>query len=132
MKMVSPLEVCLPRKTMDDKKILINLNVYRNLHRFSENQAKKIYCELMEDQMEGVVLKTPITLTYSLYKRSKRKLDKANILCIVEKYFCDALVYYECIPDDSDEYITWSHYETGGTDKDNPRAEITIGEKDGR
>jgi hypothetical protein len=127
MKLISPLEIYLPRKTMKDKKILINLNVYRNLHRFSENQAKKIYCELMKEQMEGLVLETPITLTYSLYKRSNRKLDRANPLCIVEKYFCDALVEHGCIPDDNDEYISWSHYETGGVDKINPRCEITIG-----
>jgi Holliday junction resolvase RusA-like endonuclease len=128
MKMTSPLEIYLPRKTMDDKKILINLNVYRNLHRFSENQAKKIYCELMRPQMEGLVLETPITLTYTLYKRSNRKLDRANPLCIIEKYFCDALVEHGCIPDDNDEYIKWSHYETGGVDKENYRCEITIGE----
>ena len=53
-------------------------------------------------------------------------MDRSNILCIVEKFFCDALVRAKVIKDDSDQYIEFSSYLTGGVDSKNPRVEIEI------
>jgi len=128
MKIISPLLVILPRKTKADKRIYLNLNAYRNLHYISNNQAKHIYCELMEKQLKGKVFKTPIELEFKFFKKTKRRTDRSNILSIVEKFFCDAMVNYECIPDDSDEFILSSYYISGHIDKDNPRVEIIIKE----
>ena len=129
MKIISPLFVDLPRKTKKDKRIYLNLNTFRNLHFIINNQAKVIYCEQMRKQLEGLKLKTPIVLTFILYRKDKRKGDRANPLSIVEKFFCDALVCWGCIPDDTDEFIESSHYYTGGIDRENPRVEIEIMEK---
>jgi len=129
MLITSPLFVHLPRKTKEDKKILLNLNVYRNLHYISSNQAKVIYKEQMKKQLKGKKLKTPIDIKFVLWKKTKRKVDRANILSIVEKYFCDALLELGCIPDDNDEYIKSTHYYTGGIDKENPRVDIQIKSK---
>lgn len=118
----------LPRKTKADRKINLNLNVYRNLFYITNNQAKEIYNDLMKIKLIHLKLKCPIRLTFRLYKQSRRKIDRSNILSIVEKFFCDALVHYECIPDDNDEYIHSSHYLTGGVDPENPRVEIEITE----
>jgi hypothetical protein len=82
----------------------------------------------MEDQLIGKKFATPISLIFCLYKGSSRIIDRANILCIVEKFFCDALVHYECIEDDNDDYILSSEYITSGIDRKNPRVEILIKE----
>lgn len=126
IKIISPLFVDLPRKTMKDKRVYLNLNVYRNLNRFTNGDAKKIYCEDMEKQLKGLKLKTPIVLTFTLYRKDKRKGDRANPLSICEKFFCDALTHWECIPNDTDEFILSTHYYTGEIDKTNSRCEITI------
>jgi hypothetical protein len=82
----------------------------------------------MEEQLKGKVLKTPISLQFELCNPTKRKTDRANILSIVEKFFCDALVHYGCIPDDNDEFIKSSFYTSGDIDRENPRANIWIKE----
>lgn len=128
MKFISPLSVYLPRKTMPDKKMLLNFNVYRNIHHAVNGQLKIEYTRLMEEQLKGVKLKTPIHIGFVLYKSQNRKLDRSNILSIVEKFFCDALTHYGCIEDDNDEYIKSTKYTTGGVDRKNPRVEILIKE----
>ena len=129
MRVISPLFVDLPRKTKKDKRIYLNLNYFRNLHYVVNNQAKAIYCSQMRKQLKGLVLKTPIVLTFILYRKDKRKGDRANPLSICEKFFCDALVYWKCLKDDTDEYIESSHYYTGEVDRENPRVEIEVAEK---
>jgi hypothetical protein len=101
----SPISVTLPRKTKADKKILLNLNVYRNLHFQVNNQAKNVYNMLMYSQLRDIKLTPPIDMSFILYKKTKRLVDSSNIYCIVEKFFCDALVHWGCIKDDNDEYI---------------------------
>ena len=76
--------------------------------------------------LAGMKYNPPIEIGFKLYKSSARHIDRSNILSIAEKFFCDSLVHYGCIPDDSDEYITRTTYETGGVDRINPRIEIEI------
>ena len=126
IKIISPLFVMLPRKTKKDKKIYLNLNVYRNLHFIVNNQAKEIYNEIMKEQLSYLKFRKPINLEFVLYKSANRKTDRSNFLSIVEKFFCDALVNHKCIEDDNDDYIDSSYYRSGGIDRKNPRAEIII------
>ncbi|MFA6897200.1 MAG: hypothetical protein WCQ96_02865 [Patescibacteria group bacterium] len=123
---ISPLYVDLPRKTKKDKRVMLNLNTYRNLHFIINNQAKVSYKEVMKDQLEGLKLKTPIKLKFTLWRKDKRVGDRANVLSVIEKFFCDALVEYGCLADDNDEFISGQVYETGGIDRDNPHVEIEI------
>ena len=124
----SPLYITLPRKTKSDRKISLNLNYFRNLHYQTNNQSKKVYFELMRPQLRGIFFFNPIEIEFVLYKSSKRKIDRSNIICIVEKFFCDILVTLRTIEDDSDEFIKSTTYRTGGVDKDNPRVEIFVKE----
>lgn len=124
----APLAVYLPRKTMKDKKVIINLNGYRNWSFFMSNDVKKAYKEALRSQLEGLKLATPISLTFTLWKSQNRLIDRANPLSIAEKFTCDALTEFGCIPDDNDEYIYSTTYLTGGVDRKNPRVEITITE----
>ena len=125
MKIKLPLFV-RTAKSIKGKKYRINLNYYRNWHFQQSNTIKKKFCENLEPELKGLKLKTPIKINFVLYKGSKRKIDRANILSIMEKFFCDALVNYECIGDDSDSFIEETNYRTGGIDRYDPRCEIEI------
>lgn len=125
-KFVSPLFVELPRKTKASKKIYLNLNVYRNLHYILNNQAKEVYCDLMSKQMMGLKFNKQVEITFSLFSGRNGRVDRSNILSIVEKFFCDALVHHCCIPDDNDDFIIATHYLSGGYDKGNGRVEISV------
>lgn len=130
MKVTLPLFVLLPRKTKADKRISLNLNVYRNLNFIVNNQAKQIFKQAVATQLKDVKLNAPIEIIYTLYPKTKRSLDIANILCIVDKFFCDALVECGCIEDDNYHFLPKVSYRFGGIDKDNPRAEAVIEEID--
>ncbi len=84
---ISPLVVVLPRKTKKDKKYSLNLNTFRNTHYLVNNKAKKVYHKLMKKQLKGKIFKTPIRLTFTLYKKTARRIDRANVLSISEKFF---------------------------------------------
>lgn len=108
------------------KNVYFNLNNYRNWNHFLSNDLKIQYKELLKEQLKRKKYIHPIKLTFILWKKSNRKIDRANPLSIHEKFFCDALQEYGCIPDDNDEYITQTTYKTGGLDRENPRVEIII------
>jgi hypothetical protein len=121
-----PLFVMLPRKTKEDKKAIINLNNYRNWQFFVNNQIKQAYKESLKNNLKGLKFFQKISLTFVYYKGSNRKSDRSNVLSIHEKFFCDALTEYGCIPDDNDDFIEETRYRSGGLDKNNPRVEVLI------
>jgi len=123
-----PLAVYLPRKTKEDKKLIINLNNYRNWSFIVSNLAKKAYFEIAEPKIKDLSFGLPLKLKFTLWKASKRKIDRSNPLSIHEKFFCDALTQAGCIEDDNDKFIHSTHYYTGGVDRENPRVEIEIKE----
>jgi hypothetical protein len=122
----SPVMICLPRKTKEDKKCALNLNAFRNWKHFTANDVKVQYSQAMEDQLAGIKFTCPIELKFTYYKAQNRTSDRSNVISIVEKFFCDAMVQHGCIPDDNDNYIRASHAYSGGIDKENPRVEIEI------
>ena len=122
----SPIAVFLPRKTKPAKRIALNLNTYRNLNFIVNNIIKAQYCAEMAPQLKDIKLKTPITLSFTLHRKDRREGDRANVLSIVEKFFCDSLVHFGCIEDDSDVYVESSHYYTGEIDKERPRVDVEI------
>lgn len=126
MILVSPLFVVLPRKTMKDKKYILNLNNYRNWHRISSGHVKDAYTGMMGEQMREVWPLDKISLTFKYFRGSRRSCDRANIYAIHEKFFCDALVHWGVIEDDSDEFIEQSTYLPVEYDKTNPRVEVEI------
>lgn len=104
----------------------INLNSYRNWHFIVSNNIKKKYKEAAFEQIKDLKFNDKIRLKFVLWKRDKRRIDRANPLSIHEKFFCDALTETGCIPDDNDDFIVSTTYETGGIDKANPRVDIHI------
>ena len=127
-KIISPLFVTLPRKTVKDKRIALNMNTYRNLHHRISNDAKKAYSEALREQLEGLSIQTPVEVTYKVYKGSKRRLDKMNVVSVVSKFLLDSITEYGCWEDDNDDYVKKETIMTTELDRDNPRVEIIIKE----
>lgn len=106
----------------------INLNQYRNWHFQVSNNLKIKYKKLLADQLSGLKITPPVEITFTLFNDSKRRIDRSNVLSIQEKFFCDALVEFGCFPDDNDNYIERTIYQSGKVDSKNGRVEIEIKE----
>ena len=127
-KIISPLFITLPRKTVKDKRIALNMNTYRNLHHRISNDAKKAYSEALREQLEGLSIQTPVEVTYKVFKASKRRLDKMNVISVVSKFLLDSITEYGCWEDDNDDYVKTETILPTELDRDNPRVEINIKE----
>jgi Holliday junction resolvase RusA-like endonuclease len=127
-KIISPLFVTLPRKTVKDKRIALNMNTYRNLHHRISNDAKKAYSEALREQLEGLDIQTPVEVTYKVFKASKRRLDKMNVISVVSKFLLDSITEYGCWEDDNDHYVKTETILPTELDRENPRVEINIKE----
>ena len=127
-KITSPLFVTLPRKTVKDKRIALNMNTYRNLHHRISNDAKKAYSEALREQLKDLSIQTPVEVTYKVYKASKRRLDKMNVISVVSKFLLDSITDYGCWEDDNDDYVKTETILPTELDRENPRVEIIIKE----
>ena len=122
-----PLKIILPRVTKKDRTIMLNLNIYRNLHYIVNNQVKKAFKEQIQHKLTGLSFNR-VQLHYVLYRGSARMCDVSNICCMIDKYFCDAMVESGVIEDDNYNHVPYVTYKFGGIDKENPRCEVYIEE----
>ena len=124
-----PLEVYLPRKTRGSKKLILNLNIFRNTHYMTLNAAKKemkVHVERVARHFDSPP--TPLRFTYTIFPSTGRKFDLANVCSIIQKFTDDALVEIGFISDDNYKIIREINYRFGNVDKENPRAELMIEE----
>lgn len=121
-----PLYVDLPRKTKKDKRVYINMNSYRNLHFLVNNQVKKMYLEAVRSQLEGLTIQTPVEITYKVYKKTARRLDKMNVVAITSKYLLDAITELGCWEDDNDDHVKTEIILPTELDRTNSRVEVII------
>ena len=128
MKIILPLSVTLPRKTKADKIFILNLNVYRNSHYMTLNQAKVAWKEIVAQATAGIVntASMPFNFTYTVYPATNRKFDISNVCSIIDKFTCDALQEYGIINNDNYKNIPEVIYKFGCVDKENPRVELEI------
>jgi hypothetical protein len=85
------------------KKFMLNLNVYRNSHFQSLSDAKIQFTkdfilehrDFLKNKFQSV------KITYTIIPHNKVMFDIQNVLSIVDKFFCDALVKSGIIPDDN-------------------------------
>ena len=123
MKIDLPLEVHYSKK----KKFILNLNNYRNAHYRVLSISKSLYSDNLVPRLKDFDRFTePVSLTYTYYARSNRRLDISNPCSIIDKFTCDALVKAEILEDDSFKQIKEVVYKFGGGEKDNPRCELVI------
>jgi len=118
----SPLRVQVTKQ----KWFVLNLNQYRNTHFHVLNKAKAVYKKMIADQLSGLVIITPIHITYTLYPKTKRMTDIGNVCSIHQKFFEDALTEFGLIEDDNYKFIPSTGYKFCEVDKHNPRVEIEI------
>lgn len=123
---VAPLYIDIKRKTLKDKRVYINLNTYRNLHYAVSNKIKKMYAEVVREQIEGVIIDTPVEIFYKVYKPTRRKLDKMNVISITSKFLLDAITELGCWEDDNDDFVKTETILPTEYDKNNGRVEILI------
>lgn len=124
---IAPLYLILA-KSSKGKKYHLNLNNYRNWRSAVSNNLKKKYKEVVSTQLVDIKLKAPVEIKFTYIKGQNRKVDRANVLSVHEKFFCDALVESGCLPDDNDLYIKKTTYVSQGVDPGNGRVEIEITE----
>lgn len=122
-KFISPLWVQVGKR-----KIILNLNQYRNTHFRILNNAKIAYKNYMGDQIRKIKgkYKGKCCVIYTVYKGDRRDFDIGNICSIHQKFFEDAMVELGRLEDDTFEFIPLVIFCHGGIDKDNPRVEIEV------
>jgi len=125
-KVICPIYITLPRKTKKDRKVSINLNAYRNWDFRVSNIVKIKFKEMIKEQIIKLPKFNKIKLEFILYRPTRRKGDRSNVHSIVEKFFCDALVEFEKLEDDNDNFIESSFYRTAPYEKNNGRVEVII------
>lgn len=126
IKINCPLFVMLPRVRVNHKKVFINMNSYGNTNSFTNNDAKKAFKEEIANQVEGYVIQTPVEVTYKVFKPTRRRLDKMNVVAVVSKYLLDAITELGCWEDDNDDFIKTETLLPTEYDKNNGRVEVTI------
>lgn len=110
------------------KRVGLSLNWYRNAHYAVNNSIKKQFGEKLKGDLKGIYFKRPLRLTYTYYHGTNTKSDVMNWTTIADKFLCDALVFYQCIPDDNYDFIKEVCCFYGGFDKNNGRIEVNIEE----
>ena len=124
LKVISPFAVKMGKVKV--KRVPINLNWYRNAHYLVSNKVKKLVAESISDQIEGIELETPVTVTYRVYKPTRRRLDKMNVVAITSKFVLDALSEAGVWEDDNDNFVKTETILPTIHDKDNERVEIVF------
>ena len=104
---ILPISVTLPRKTKADKKVMLNMNVYRNLHHQICNDIKQAFAPISGQGFSA----NKIRISYQVEKTTKRLFDTMNIISIVDKFFLDWLVNHECLADDKCDIVSYGYIE---------------------
>jgi hypothetical protein len=55
-----------------------------------------------------------LKFTYTITSANQRKFDVANMLSVIDKFTCDALVKWGFLPDDNWQYLKEVVYKFGG------------------
>ena len=108
------------------KNYALNLNIYRNTHFHLLNKMKVEFSGSISAELFSLPKYKWVNLTYTLYPKTNRLCDVANICSIVDKFFCDALVQAEKLEDDNYKFLNQITYKFGKVDKTNPRVEVKI------
>lgn len=95
------------------------------MHFILNNQLKQLYKDYMSDKLTGLKFNKP-NLEYKIFYGRAWRHDKLNVWAVISKFFLDALVHYQCIEDDSDDYVWTETFIFWWIDRGNPRCEITI------
>jgi Holliday junction resolvase RusA-like endonuclease len=130
-RIVTPMYIDLERKTKKDRRVYINMNSYGNVNHFINNQVKIKFKKVIAEQLTGITIPTPVEIVYQVFKPSRRRLDKMNVIAVTSKYLLDAITEIGCWEDDNDDYVKKETILPTVYDKNNGRVEILIKTIDG-
>lgn len=104
----------------------LNLNTYRNTHYYLLNQMKQLFTEylLSSTKLDEIPKLNKVFLIY--IHHPGRLCDTNNVCSVVDKFFQDALVKAQIIPDDNFKYVVGTLFLSGSVDKQNPRVEVFL------
>jgi hypothetical protein len=122
----APLFVHTTKSQTKKGKFILNMNNYINTHFLKIGKAKNEYRSQMMAQIMQLPKLQKVAVRFTLYPGTKRITDQSNICCIHDKFFMDAVVWWNRLPDDNYLYHVESSYRFGHVDKDNPRVDIEI------
>jgi hypothetical protein len=111
------------------KRVSLNLGVYRNLHHQVNSKAKINFKASVFDQVRILPKMSRISIRYTLYPPTRRRMDVANVCSIVDKYLSDVLVVMGKIPDDDYHHVVSVIYCFGEVDRVRPRVDAEIMEE---
>jgi hypothetical protein len=118
-----PLQIRVSQK----KHFILNLNQYRNAHFRTLDKAKKEYSNLVYDLDLPRVKYDKIQIHYDIFPKSSRAYDLMNVVSVIDKFVCDAIVDIGIIPDDNISHIPFMPTATPQEpDKDNSRVVVTV------
>jgi hypothetical protein len=117
-----PVAIQVNHKT----RFALNLNQYRNAHFHVLNKAKSVFHTEVGALIKHLPYMDQAKISYVFYCKTSRDQDVANVCSIVDKFFCDTLVDYKKLPDDSWRYVPGVEYIFGGIDPKDPRVEATV------
>ena len=119
---ILPLMVILPRKRSPDRKFSVNMNTFTGIKPHTYDEAKKMYREVMREQLEGFdMIFGKIHISYDYYARMDNSPDLDNFVSAAKKFFQDAMVGHGFIQDDNVHFIVSSSERYCGIDRKNPR-----------
>lgn len=121
-KIISPLRVLKNSKDL----WTLNLNIYRNTHYHTLNNAKINYKKAVKSQIDKLPKMGMVCIHYKVFPKTAKKFDLGNVVSVHKKFIEDALVELKKIPDDDYLTIVRSTESFGSIDKHNPRVEILI------
>ena len=98
------------------KKKFLNLNLYRNAPFHENNTLKKKMKMIVAGAIEEPFYFECFELYYTVFLPDIRRRDISNVLSIIDKYQCDALVELGYVPDDNYHHLKKVVYEFGGVD----------------
>lgn len=111
-----PIKVTLGKKKK--KNYYLNLNLMRNQVGHLINNIKTEYARMAHGVLpnDGTFY-AQFELDYELFLPNKLKRDISNVLSIIDKNFCDALVTHGIVEDDNYEFLKKVTYRYGGQDE---------------
>ncbi len=101
-----PLSVTLPRKTMKDKKYMLNENVFRNTHYQTMNKLKQSFKPISVPDEYDIYCKK-IVVSYRVEKKGRGTFDTGNVAFAVDKFFLDWLQVNQKIVNDSYNTVSY-------------------------
>lgn len=122
---IAPLYLVVRKVHGKWKRDHINMNSFFKLNYHVQNNLKIAYSQEIRLQISNERFHK-VDLEFTLYAPDKRKRDRSNVLCLHEKFCCDALVQAGVLRDDNDNVINSTKYMPTLIDKEKPRVEIKV------